>query len=58
METVGDGFEFLADPVDRFPVRALAGGDYAPPAQPALGLLDAVGQFNIGELGDRRPGSE
>lgn len=51
-EADGDGFEFLSDPVGRFPLLAAEAGEYTPAEQPVTNQLDTVDDSNIFEAGD------
>ncbi|XBH88578.1 hypothetical protein VPH35_075848 [Triticum aestivum] len=51
-EESGDGLEFLADPVDRFPLPDLASNGFTPAGELDTGLTQSTGESNMGDAGD------
>ncbi|XP_044318460.1 uncharacterized protein [Triticum aestivum] len=52
-EAESNGFEFLSDPVDRFPLMDLSGGNCVPSNEAIEALICAPSDSSMGDAGDR-----
>ncbi|XP_044319655.1 uncharacterized protein [Triticum aestivum] len=53
VEAESNGFEFLLDPVDRFPLMDLSGGNCVPSNEAIEALICAPSDSSMGDAGDR-----
>ncbi|KAM3297057.1 hypothetical protein ACQJBY_039096 [Aegilops geniculata] len=51
-EEVGNGLEFLSDPVDRFPLLDLASSDFNPAGEPDTCVTQSAVESSMGDIGD------
>ncbi|KAM3388719.1 hypothetical protein ACQJBY_011077 [Aegilops geniculata] len=51
-EEVGDGLEFLSDPVDRFPLLDLASSEFNPAGEPDTCVTQSAAGSSMRDIGD------